>query len=347
MTVGPGSSGRPADLRGLQLRFGRCDDLRAEIFVAVARPPAAGGAARLTGTLTGPECRRSWTLPTTAPLVDLGPGPTGRSATLLAQVVLTEPSFWTPELPSRYRLAARIVDGPADVGGCDVRIGLRRSATRGRSFWLEGRRWVPRGIAVTADEVSVSAFREAVTVAVVADPPGRLLEDADEFGVAVMAILADTLGRPLSPETMVERLVTWPLHASVVLAVVPGEALPILGEIVRAVGRRRGTMLLGVMLPGGEPPGEAPEGIDFLVVDLADGVPHPGWRESGSLPRVAWQRGLPPADAAPATPERPEIASRRGCDRLQADLAAWGLAGGRERLPWDWAGYVVTAPGPR
>ena len=33
---------------------------------------------------------------------------------------------------------------------------------------------------------------------------------------------------------------------------------------------------------------------------------------------------------------------RSGCDALQTALAAWGLAAGVERLPWDWAGYLVS-----
>lgn len=343
MTAGRASVGGSVGLRGLQVRYGRCDDLRAEIFVAAERPADTTGPARLAGTLSGPECRRSWTLPTTAPLVDLGPGPAGRPAALLAQVVLTEPSFWTPELPSRYRLEARIVRGDVDVGGCDVRIGLRRSGIRRRSFWLEGRRWVPRGIAVAADGVSVPAFHAAATMAVVADPPLRLLEEADEHGLAVLAVLADARGRPLPPETAVERLITWALHASVVLAVVPAGARLAAGEIARTAGRRRGTMLLGMVVPGCEPPAEAPEGIDFLAVELDADSPHPAWREPGSLPRLAWRRGpVPAADCKPDTSP-----DRRGCDRLQADLAAWGLAGGQEQLPWDWAGYVVTASGPR
>jgi hypothetical protein len=339
-------------MTGLQVRLGPCDDMRAAVFVGVDRPPGSDGAARLTGTLSGPECRRSWTLPTTTDFGDLGPDPSGRSAVLLARAILTEPSYWTPELPNRYRLEARVLQGEHVLGSCELHIGLRRSGVRGRSLWLEGRRWVPRGIAVAAEDFSAPAFHEALAMAVVADPPPALLAAADETGVAVLAVLADREGRPLPVTTAVERLVAWAVHPSVVMAVVPGAA-GVATEISRAAGRRRGTMLLGTLLPGAEPPRECPEGIDFIVVDLAAAaVPHAGWREPGPLPRVAWRRDTRVPVAAGSERGALESAAldvcrRQGCDRLQADLAAWGLAGGATRLAWDWAGYVVAASGPR
>jgi len=48
------------------------------------------------------------------------------------------------------------------------------------------------------------------------------------------------------------------------------------------------------------------------------------------VPLLAWRRDG-------STP----VSGRGPCDALQAALAAWGTAGGRDTLGWDWAGYLV------
>ncbi|MDA1038738.1 MAG: hypothetical protein O3A37_00405, partial [Planctomycetota bacterium] len=58
--------------------LGRCDDMRAEVYVRASGLPATAEPAMITGTLTGPESRLAITLPTSARLVDLGPGPASR-----------------------------------------------------------------------------------------------------------------------------------------------------------------------------------------------------------------------------------------------------------------------------
>ena len=72
------------------------------------------------------------------------------------------------------------------------------------------------------------------------------------------------------------------------------------------------------------------EGVDKVVHLAADALPHDSWHVDPDVPLIACRSG-PCADAA---------ARRAACDRLQADLAAWGVAvaGGTPR--WDWAGYV-------
>ena len=77
---------------------------------------------------------------------------------------------------------------------------------------------------------------------------------------------------------------------------------------------------------------------DCIVVDLPpDGLPHDGWRSGSSwgshTPLVA-QRAVAPGSV---------VEHRQECDRLQAALAAWGLAEGAHRAPWDWAGYLTAA----
>ncbi len=325
--TGPGGDGASPDLH-LQVVLGPCDDMRAELFVRCTPPRSSLPGLRLEGRLVGPECRHSNTLPAGAPLTDMGSGASG----LLARAVLTEPAFWTPELPNLYWLEARATAGGGTVGTERRRIGLRRSGVRGRSLWLEGRRWVPRGVGCAAAAIDPVAFRESGTAAVVPNPEEAACSAADEAGVAIIAAIDEPR---LDQAIVAERIAMWALHPSVVMAVLPGTFDDGLAAASIPVLRRlKGTMLLARVVDGGTaPPSSVAEEIDVLVLSLVgDGLPHAAWRDAPpELPIVAWRRdGTPPEQR------------RRGCDRLQAALAAWGLADGRPRPGWDWAGYVVS-----
>jgi hypothetical protein len=315
----------------LQVVLGPCDDMRAEVFVRSALPTTGPRPVRLEGELTGPECRRAITLPVGASLVDLGAGETG----LLAKAVLTEPAFWTPELPNLYRLTARLVADGQAVAATTRRIGLRRSGVRGRSLWLEGRRWVPRGGGCDPRSCDLTMMRDAAVAAVVVDPPESLLAAADESGVAIVAVAEARDGRPLGADALVERIGAWAMHPSAVVTVLPRSFTEAQRATVAVSARRlKGTMLLASEVKAAAtPPPEIQAGIDCVCVALdATSLPHDAWREAApAVPLIAWQRG---GDGEPA--------GRGGCDRLQAALAAWGLADGRTHQPWDWAGYLVS-----
>lgn len=330
----------PLDLAVLP---GRADEFRAEIVVhaAVRHAPGDGSTPRLSGTLTGPRRGRDMTLPTTIRLTpDSAAGPAGWAS---ARGVFTEPAYWTPELPNLYRLEAEVSDGVGWGVDIDRWVGLRRLGVRGRSFWLDGRRWVPRGVGLPAGDIDPAPCRDLFAAAVVADPPAPLVEVADKVGVALVARLADCDGRPLERGVAVERLVAWALHPSVMLAVVPGNVPgPEAVELVATVRRRKGSMLVGLEVDGAAPPAPAPVEFDFLVVRLpAAGLPHAGWAAWPlAVPLVAWRMGGPP-QASAAAPSPGVL--RRQCDRLQAELAQWGIGAGGERPAGDWAGYLVTA----
>jgi hypothetical protein len=326
----------------LAILAGRADEYRAEILVQAAVRHAAGDGStpRLSGTLTGPRRGRDMTLPTT---VRLTPDPAaGQAGWAAARGLFTEPAYWSPELPNLYRLEAEVSDGVDGVVGIDRWVGLRRLGVRGRSFWLDGRRWVPRGVGSPAGEVELAPLRDLHAAAVVADPAPPLVEAADKVGVAIIARLTGNDGRPLGRDAAVGRLAEWSLHPAVMLAVVPA-TLPgtQAADIVAAAQLRQGTMLVGLEVDGTAAPEPVPEGFDSLVVRLpAAGLPHPGWRDrSHGVPLVAWRRG----GAAEATTAASPAASRRECDRLQAELAQWGVDAGAGRPVGDWAGYLVTA----
>src|ERR1700758_3777258 len=94
--------GAAPNLDTLELFFGEATDAEARIYARLPCDKPLDGW-QLTGTLTGPECRFANTLPATFEFKDLGPG-----HDLLAEAIVTEPCFWTPELPFLYRCSVGV-----------------------------------------------------------------------------------------------------------------------------------------------------------------------------------------------------------------------------------------------
>ena len=357
----------------LEIVAGRADDMRAEIALIVTLPD---GEARptISGTLVGPWRGRETTLPTTVTLAPLAAAlpPTAAAA----RAVFTEPAYWSPGLPNLYRLRLRIEAAGREAVTLDRLVGLRRLGRRGRSLWLEGRRWVPRGVADTAAGFEPAAFRRRAAAVELVDPTSEVCAAAAAAGVAIVARLAEPPAGAADPGSRiaaaVERVAVWASHPSVVLVVVPrGRMAAESAAIAAAVGRAKGTMLLAVEIDGTRPPpaaidppatpassagaaatdraanvaGERGWGRawDCVVVDLPEGgLPHEAWRSwPGGLPLLA-RRAVAVADDASGTAADDMAALRRECDRLQAALAAWGVAAGVAVLPWDWAGYLAV-----
>jgi hypothetical protein len=327
----------------LAILAGRADDMRAEIMVRISDCLMGGGPLHLTGTLVGPRRGRDMTLPTTVKLVDV----TGDHATAadagqaLARAVFTEPAYWTPELPNLYRLQAEVQRGDQTVAVVDRMVGLRRLGVRGRSLWLEGRRWVPRGVTVSPTGFDPISLRSLPAAAVISDPSDAICAAADQAGVAIIAVLRDAGDQPFDRDTAARRIAAWAVHPSVVLVVVPRTAnAEECMAIIAAVRPLKGTMLVGLEVDGTQPPdavlAAAADAADCIVVDLPrDGLPHDGWR--------LWKANKPlVAQRAVATGNSAE--HRQECDRLQAALAAWGGGQGASQVPWDWAGYSCILP---
>jgi len=290
----------------IHVTLGRCDDMRAEVFVRLE----GAAVAQLEGTVTGPRRGRDATLPTTARLMPL---PAAAESPAVSRAILTEPAFWTPDLPNLYRV--EVTPWSSACGPAAAWIGLRRLGVRGRSFWLDGRRWVPRAIAA---DVGLDRAREAGVALVLESPAEELLAAADETGVAVAAVLH-------AAETTPARVSMLARHPSAMLAIMmepPGDDATLDG-----IRRAKGTLQIGLAADGMAAP-PRPDGIDFLAVMLPDaGVPHPGWRSPPARPLVAWRHG--------------RSADRRQCDLLQRDLARWGTVTPSAEPIWDWAGYLV------
>ena len=320
--------------------LGRADDMRAEVWLRCTPPSVGSPPPVVSGTLVGPECSTAATLPTTVELVDQG---VVEGQPPLARGVCTEPGFWTPELPNLYRADVTLRRGDDLIAAGRRMIGLRRLGVKGRSLWLDGRRFVPRGVSGPTDREGLEDLRELSAVGVV-DASNALdraaeasmatldttLTLADRIGVAIVLRVAPSVGAALDPNVLEERIAAWSAHPSAFLVVLPSGS----SDVAVAAGRRRGTMLLGLEVDGLEPPPPLPErGLDVVVVRLPEtGVPHAGWQRPPLVPLVAALRGIDPRTATSA---------RGACDRLQAVLAAWARPDLRDQ-PWDWAGYLVT-----
>jgi hypothetical protein len=330
----------------LAILAGRADDMRAEIMVRISDCGRGdGGRLHLTGTLVGPRRGRDMTLPTTVKLVDVTAdhAAAADAGQALARAVFTEPAYWTPELPNLYRLQAEVQHGDQTVAVIDRMVGLRRLGVRGRSLWLEGRRWVPRGVTIGPTGFDPIALRSLPASAVINDPSDAICAAADQAGVAIIARLTDAAGRPLDAAGARGRIAAWALHPSVVLAVLPRTLPPKeTAAIVAAMRPLKGTMLVGLEVDGTQPPdpvlAATVGGVDCIIVNLpCDG-----------LPLDVWRFGSPWGTDKPLVAQRAVVAGntaehRQECDRLQAALAAWGLVEGATQLPWDWAGYLTAA----
>ena len=322
-------------------RLGRADDMRAEVWLQCdpAGVPGAGERSRtdpdpgpftLTGTLTGPSCSLAATLPTTSPLVDQGPVE-GRLP--LARAICTEPGFWTPELPCLYRAEVELRRGGRLVASGRRSVGLRRCGTRGGSIRLDGRRYVPRGVAFRGGVAELSSLRSLHAAAVVGRerPDAVLSSAADRSGVAIVARLVFSDGLVHDVPRAAAAIGEWALHPSTLLAVLPvGLPAEQVAAVARASLQCRGTLLLALAVDGVAAPPPVPAGIDLIVVELSAGrLPHEDWRSGAAVPLVACEVGAAP------DPER----ARSACDALQARLAAWGHVPGGPP-PLDWAGYL-------
>ena len=337
MTAEPSSPDPVAGQPKLAVRtqLGRADDLRAELAVEIILPPGLvtpGATVAAEAALSGPESVRSTTLPVRLPVRFSGRRESSTGVALTGRVVLTEPAYWTAELPMRYHLAGRLLVDGQQVAEVEEQIGLRRLGIRGHSLWLDGRRWVPRGLACGRADADLADRRAAVhgTAVAVIDLPSATTADgyqrfwgclsqADREGWPLMLRLAT--GSPVATADGVARLAQ---HPAVMAVTVPAEAV----EVAAGWKKTAGTMLLAAELPGDQPPPAVLPSVDVLMVRLAAAaLPAAAWRTPLPLPVVAWQSAAEP--------------TRAGCDRLQAALASWRLAGDRPPADWDWAGFLI------
>lgn len=307
----------------LELFFGDASDAVARVYARLPCDETTTGS-HLAGELIGPECRFAQTLSARIPFQDRGPG-----ESLLAEAVVPDPCFWTPELPMLYRARIEWKEletkglGPA-TEGIDIVVsghapdkegsrilekwlGIRRLGTRGRSLALDAERWVPRGLCVERIGVDdLKAAREANVVLCGPPPDDDVCLEASQHGVPLLIELS------APPEQLaddVRRLGQWP---AVFLVVLEPEAA--IDATIRESARN---LLFAAKFSADEPIVPLP----WAQLLLCDVTAESASRVSDMpLPILARRRASTQIDAA-----------RAACDRLQYDLATAG----------DFAGYLV------
>lgn len=168
-------------LADLDVFYGDLTVSRAYVYARLPRPAEDAGLS-LVGQVRGPRCKLAETLPLTSPLIDLGPGPT-----LLAQAVVPDPVFWSPDLPAIYDVAVNLLRGTEIVATTRRQIGLRSLGVRGKSLFLNGKRWVLRGVCTTRTTArSPEDWHETQSVYVADDSDLESLAEASQSGALAL-----------------------------------------------------------------------------------------------------------------------------------------------------------------
>ncbi len=292
-------------LESLQVFHGEANPARARVYARAARSPKHVGW-RLTGRVTGPHRFAGSTLPATAPLRDLGPGPT-----LLAEAVVLDPCFWSPASPTYYEVEVAVQNDDGQTLATLVRpIGIRALGVRQTSFYLEGKRWVLRGVDHDCDsEAGVEAWREAWAALLAKAPAEELCRQASRQGVLVVAMVAGTVDE-VTAELL--RLSHWP---AVAMAVVDGDEACDQAPLAAVAPN----LVLGKRWAAQH---TIPDWVQFVVAEVEQPADFAQQFVKLGRPVVAMRRNRGAADVQRA---------RQACDELQRDLAPFG----------DWAGYVT------
>ena len=244
---------------------------------------------RLGGTVRGPFSDYATTLPSTysfRPLKD--------DDALIAEAVIPDPCTWNIDVPSTYKVEARLFSDEEVVATTRLTFGFKRFGFIERSFFHEGKRWVMRGAAVDPEtfpvlEDGLRALRESRLVAWVRNPTDDFCVLASNVGVMVLADLSD-----LAVDIVADRLTEFVPLPAVAAAIVHC-------EIADLRVSSRGSLLIGSRMPD----------ADFVFsprLDRADEFSKP-------VVVVGAQDGQGPADW------------RRNCETLQAEVAPRAFAG--------------------
>lgn len=279
-----------------------------EAYLYVRMPDLGGGGSwSLVGALEGPACRHAATLPLKVPVLDLGAGPT-----LLARAIVPDPSFWSPEMPSLYRLSLELRDHGETTQTTELDYGFRLLGASRQNLILENRRWVMRGVTTTEPVTpSLEQWRDAATCLVVTDPSPELCLEADRAGVFLVVRLDEARGGALAG-----RVRHFAQHPAIVAAILPEST-----EADKTLRAASGNMLLAQSFSAGSPC-RPDDWADVVVCEVERLGQFAADIDECRLPIIV-QR----AQAGFAGFNETRLA----CDHLQRDLARFG----------DFAGYLI------
>jgi hypothetical protein len=269
----------------------------------------------ITGHLVGPSCDFAHTLPARIPFVQHC-----SDDRLLAEAIIPDPCFWTPELPFLYRAELKLRAGGGPSIKINQTVGIRRLGIRGKSLFFEGKRFVLRGghrdveISSLTSELERHAplARESWTAFVVRSPDDRLCDFASRRGILLVADETefDLGSSKLVPE--LRRLARWP---AVGVALIAGDA-----SVPAEIHGIAASLPLAQQIALGEPMICQPW-ARLAFAEVGDPAEFTQQTADCTVPVVAVRRGVQGSIEQ----------CRLGCDELQRDLAGHG----------DFAGYVV------
>jgi hypothetical protein len=273
---------------------------------------------RFDGRLIGPECDFARTLPAHIPFTTLRHG-----NTLLAEAVIPDPCFWTPDLPFLYRAELKVRHDDQTLQSCECIFGIRRLSVRDRSLIFDGKRFVLRAVRLQETDgglEAVAAFaRETWTALVVPQPSDELCNFASRRGVLLIA----DVSKPLSPRgrgqgesaglAELRRLSHWP---AIGIALLNADA-----ALPADIHNRIPNLLLAQSIPANLPLKISPW-AQLAFVERTAPADFSEITQNCNVPMIAFR---------PSPQSITLEQSRAACDTLQTELASQG----------DFAGYVA------
>ena len=273
-------------------------------------------AIRISGQLIGPVCEFSQTLPAKHQFIEFQG--TDRQPASLAQAIVPDPCFWTPELPFLYRAELQLhIDG--EIATINRIVGIRRLGMRGKSLFFDGKRFVLRGWhkgrMQNAEcklflEHHQEFLRETWTALVVANPDDEVCEFASRRGILLVADLTEEGDSPIDS---LRRVARWP---AVVVAILADGAIISESQIAAIPN-----LLLAQSVSVDQKIAMA-SWADLLLIETSQPERFAGKIAGIELPVVAVRRHANLTNIEQARAE---------CGILQSDLAPFG----------DFAGYVA------
>jgi len=292
------------DLAQLDIFYGELTVNRASINARLPRP-ADDATLRLTGSVTGPRCLDTRTLPATAHFCDLGAGPT-----LLSRAWVMDPSYWSPDVPSIYDVQIDLRRGGQVLATARRELGFKALGVKDRFFSLQAKHWVLRGVSASSARALLPREWHAVSAAyVTAEMDARLAEASQRGALAVVELRGEA-------DEIIDRLRILAMFPAAIMAVIHG-------HVPRQFGIKGVAPNLLLVQP-----------LDPVREFVVQSWAHAIWAQSAEMNVL---RDLI------STSDRPVIAVRRlesplpvdqarsACDELQRDLAVIG----------QFAGYVV------
>jgi len=293
----------------LALRLGPAVNSEARVYFEAYRD---ADILSIAGRVHGPHCDWARTLPAEYALQQIS---ASAGAGCLAQLLLPDPCYWTPQLPFQYELQLSLQFEPGHSREMTTTLGLRRWGCDGRNLLLDRRRIVLRGCASASPltQETLAEARHAEATLLVESPSAQQCATASQLGVPLIVDL-----RQAGQEFPVlwQRL-AW--SAAALIVVVTGEQLQ--SDLARCPARAQ-ALAAQTITSKTTCEDAASVACDLYAIDLQPGERPPAWLADCEIPVIGIR-------TEEIDLEWTTVRSR--CDRLQREWAP----------EFDLAGYFI------